>query len=72
MGEMKARLHVLLDNLVDLSMQLQGLSTFLSSRGSAFKALFIGEHAHWKAVHEAIVERLSIVESIKAQLDEEL
>ena len=72
MGDLNGRMHLLLDNLVELTNQLQNVSTFLSSRGSAFKALLFGEHAHWKAVHEAIVQRLDLVPSIKAQLDAEL
>jgi hypothetical protein len=72
MGDLKGRMYLLLDNLVDFSKQLQAVSKFLSSRGSAFKALPFGKHAHWKAVHEAIVQRLDLVPSIKAQLDAEL
>nr|MDO8114617.1 helix-turn-helix domain-containing protein [Candidatus Sigynarchaeota archaeon] len=63
---------LLIDNLVDISSQLADVSKFLGSRGSAFKALFTGQHTHWKEVYEAVKERVAkLGVEIKGQFDSE-
>jgi hypothetical protein len=63
---------LLIDNLVDISGQLESVSKFLGSRGSAFKALFVGQHKHWAEVYTAVKERVAALGGdIKTQFDSE-
>lgn len=63
---------LLIDNLDDISTQLGDVSKFLGSRGSAFKALFIGQHNHWKEVYASVKERIiTLGAEIKDQFDKE-
>jgi hypothetical protein len=50
---------ILIDNLKDISDKLSELSVILSSRGSAWKALFLGRHKMWLERYEEIAERVS-------------
>ncbi|MHA1714599.1 MAG: helix-turn-helix domain-containing protein [Promethearchaeota archaeon] len=63
---------LLIDNLVEITNSLSDVSKFLSSRASAFKALFISQHKHWKDVYETVKTRVSKLGSeIKEQFDSE-
>ncbi len=63
---------LLIDNLVDISGQLQDVSKFLGSRGSAFKALFVSQHKHWAGVYSAVKDRVAALGGeIKTQFDSE-
>lgn len=50
---------ILIDNLKDINDKLTELGKILSSRGSAWKALFLGRHKYWMEVYEEIKERVS-------------
>ncbi|MHA1898283.1 MAG: hypothetical protein ACTSU2_12890 [Promethearchaeota archaeon] len=50
---------VLIDNLSDIANKLSELAEVLASRGSAFKALFIGKHKQWVELNNEIQERIS-------------
>jgi hypothetical protein len=62
MNQVKAFEHntvILIDNLRDISDKLSELGTILSSRGSAWKALFLGRHKVWLERYDEIQARVS-------------
>lgn len=70
--EFEDKTKLLIDNLVEITGQLGDVSKFLASRGSAFKALFTGQHTHWKGVHEMVKQRVTLLGAdIKTQFDTE-
>ena len=70
--EFEYKTKLLIDNLVDICTQLGDVSKFLASRGSAFKALFSGQHNHWKEVFDAVKERImKLGDSIKGSFETE-
>ncbi|MHA1732454.1 MAG: hypothetical protein ACTSU5_10955, partial [Promethearchaeota archaeon] len=50
---------MLIENLKDISDKMTDLASTLSSRGSAWKALFLGKHKDWVALWEEIDERVN-------------
>ncbi len=70
--EFEFKTKLLIDNLVDISGQLQDVSKFLGSRGSAFKALFVSQHKHWAKVYADVKERVAALGvEIKENFDSE-
>ena len=63
---------LLIDNLIEITGNLNNVSEFLSKRGSAFKALFTGQHKYWKGQYEMVKERVAKLGSeIKQQFGSE-
>lgn len=50
---------VLIDNLAEISENFTNLGETLASRGSAFKALFLGRHKDWVALNDDIQNRVA-------------
>ncbi|MBD3187653.1 hypothetical protein GF325_12535, partial [Candidatus Bathyarchaeota archaeon] len=70
--EFEQKTKLLIDNLIDITGKLNDVSQFLSKRGSAFKALFVGQHKYWKEIYESVKERVTkLGEEIKGQFTSE-
>ncbi|MHA1679880.1 MAG: hypothetical protein ACTSUE_02660 [Promethearchaeota archaeon] len=70
--DFEQKTKLLIDNLVEITENLNNLSGFLAKRGSAFKALFVGQHKYWREVYQKVKVRVTrLGEEIKSQFGSE-